>query len=89
MITSHEHTGTGLWWRRGTEDHWHFQQMLVKQRGQAIAAARREGYLPRDAEVVATEATYTIRQQAAYNPHPPSMGLEPKGLFGGFYFMTE
>lgn len=79
-----EHTGTAIWWRRGAEDHWHFQQMMVADEDLAVSAALREGYIPKDAEVVRTEPTYTNRQQAAYAPHPTTMGLETKSWNGIF-----
>lgn len=76
-----EHTGTAIWWRRGAEDHWHFQQMMVADEDLAVAAALREGYLPKDAEVVRTEPTYTNRQRLA---HGCKLGLETKSWNGIF-----
>lgn len=78
-MTVQEHTGTALWWRSGAEDWWHYQQMMVTDAEAAIAEARREGYVPKDAEVVETEPTYTNRQRLA---HGCKLGLETISLPG-------
>ena len=78
-MTVQEHTGTAIWWCRPYDPTVNFQQMMVTDAESAVAAALREGYLPRDAEVVATEPTYTNRQHLA---HGYKTGMEVMDLRG-------
>lgn len=62
-----EHTGTVIYWRLAGGGLLSSQWMKITDEERAVEVALREGYLPKDAEIVATEPAFTSYLQACYD----------------------